>query len=276
MVSSFAFCYYRYMLFNGPLEKMSVKMDDVVNYSLSYGSQILPLNNYIGKEITLTYQNKIICTVCGKETKKSFSQGFCYPCFINSPEASECIIRPELCRAHEGVGRDMDWERKHHLQDHYVYLAISSGIKVGITRSTQLPNRWIDQGANRGIIIAKTPNRYYCGLIEVALKAFVSDRTSWQRMLKNDVLEDNLLLKKQELMQHIPEDLQHYIYNDDLITEITYPVLKYPTKVKSITFDKVPMFSGKLIGIKGQYLIFDDNHVFNIRRHTGYVAYISQ
>lgn len=263
------------MLFNGPLEKMSVKLDDVVQYKLTCDNHSLLLNDYIGKELSLTFQNKIICSVCGKQTKKSFSQGFCYPCFINSPEASECIIRPELCRAHEEIGRDMDWERKHHLQDHYVYLAISSGIKVGITRSTQVPSRWIDQGANRGIIIAKTPNRYLCGLIEVALKAYVSDRTSWQKMLKNDVAEDNLLLKKKELSSYIPKDLQQYCYNDDLITEITYPVMEYPKKVKSITFDKVPMFSGKLIGVKGQYLIFDDNHVFNVRRHTGYVTIIS-
>src|SRR3972149_10601342 len=172
------------MKITGQIIKMRAGLNDPVQYQLPIGDERIDMNALIGKRITLKYNNEIRCISCGRRTKTSFAQGFCYPCFISSPEVSECIIRPELCQAHNGIGRDMEWERKHHLQEHFVYMAHTSGIKVGVTRSTQVPTRWIDQGASEAILFAKTPNRYLAGCIEVCLKKHVSDKTQWQRMLK--------------------------------------------------------------------------------------------
>ena len=208
---------------------------------------------------------------CGRKIGKTFSQGFCYPCFLNAPEASECIFRPELCQAQEGIARDMDWSERYCLQEHYVYLAISSGDKVGVTRASQIPTRWIDQGAWKAIKLAKTPNRYTAGLIEVSLKNYISDKTHWQRMLKNLRSEKiDLNLRKKEMIAHLAPELQIYEDLDNNILEIDYPVKEYPLKVKSVGFDKCPEISGRLWGIKGQYLIFDDGRVTNIRKHSGY------
>ena len=218
---------------SGNLRKMQTRLDDVAHYTLALGDTQIDMNAKIGKAIKLSFDGTINCIACEKVTKKSFGGGFCYPCFRNAPESSECIIRPELCRAHEGEARDMAWAEKHCLVEQIVYLARSSAVKVGITRASQMPTRWIDQGATDAIVFARVPNRYTAGLVEVAMKEHLTDRTNWQRMLKNEVNQ-------------------------------------YPEKVKSVGFDKFPEIEGCLAGIKGQYLIFDDNRVLNIRKHNGY------
>ncbi len=255
----------------GTIMKMEVELSETVKYKLPIGDDKLNMNDLIGKYIVLQYNGNIFCISCGNKIRKSFSQGFCYPCFLNAPETSECIFRPELCQAQEGIARDMEWAERHCLQSHYVYLAISSGDKVGVTRSSQIPQRWIDQGAWKAIKLAKTPNRYTAGLIEVTLKNYISDKTHWQKMLKNIRSEKiNLFDRKQEMISHLSSELQFYKDEDDSIVEINYPVNDYPHKVKSVGFDKYPEIAGRLWGIKGQYLIFDDGRVTNIRKHNGY------
>lgn len=253
---------------------MRAELNDPVQYKLPIGYERIDMNALIGKRITLKYNKEIRCIVCGSKTKTSFAQGFCYPCFINSPEVSECIIRPELCQAHNGIGRDMEWERKHHLQEHFVYMAHTSGIKVGVTRSTQVPARWIDQGASEAILLAKTPNRYLAGCIEVCLKKHVSDKTQWQRMLAETRCTASLINEKSKMADLLPDEFREYLSEDNTITAIKYPVIKYPEKVKSVNFDSHPEISGMLNGIKGQYLLLDNDRVLNIRRHTGYVISI--
>ena len=261
------------MQYNGTLLKMETKLANPVEYELPLGDELIYMNHFIGKYIAFKWLKEIYCVVCGKKTNKSFSQGFCYPCFLNAPETSECIFRPELCQAQDGIARDMEWAKNHCLQEHYVYLAISSGVKVGVTRSEQIPTRWIDQGAWQAIKLAKTPNRYTAGLIEVALKAHISDRTNWQRMLKNQLIEGvDLTATKKEMIAHLPSELQNYISEENDITEINYPVNEYPEKVKSLSFDKLEEITGRLWGVKGQYLIFDDGTVLNMRKHTGYMV----
>jgi hypothetical protein len=250
---------------------MKNHMEDPVQYELPIGEKIVPMNELLGKYILFKWEGKINCIACGRNTNKSFFQGFCYPCFINAPETSECILRPQLCQAHDGVSRNMEWAKRHCLQDHFVYLAISSGVKVGVTRSAQIPTRWMDQGAWQAIKLAKTPNRYIAGLIEVALKEHISDRTQWQRMLKNQIIEGvDLLDEKMRMLGHLSNELKKYECDNNYITEITYPVNEYPEKVKSLSFDKHNEIEGRLWGIKGQYLIFDDGTVLNIRKHNGY------
>ena len=229
------------------------------------------MNELIGSTITLTYEGLITCVLCNRKTKKSYNQGFCYPCMISAPEASECIIKPELCRGHEGGGRDPEWELKHHVQPHYVYLALSSAVKVGVTRETQVPTRWIDQGATQAIKLAKLPTRYLSGTLEVALKEHFTDRTNWRKMLKNEVLEGvDLVEVKANLLDKLSDEHRPFVVDDNEVVTLDYPVEAYPTKVTSVGFDKKPEISGQLMGIKGQYLLLDDNRVLNVRKHTGY------
>lgn len=258
----------------GKIRKMSTHLDDQVHYVLNL-SEDVNMNDLIGQEIHLEWRGVIHCCKCSKVTKKSFGQGFCYPCFKTAPEAAECIIRPELCRAHLGEGRDPEWEEKHHNQPHIVYLAASSAVKVGVTRANQVPTRWIDQGASSAIQLATTPNRYESGRVEEALKGFFADKTHWQKMLRNDIdVNINLVDEKWSLEEHLPADILALFSENDEITLLNYPVLEYPKKVKSLTFDKSPIVRGKLMGIKGQYLLFEGGEVLNLRRHTGYYVEI--
>ncbi|RZV33722.1 MAG: DUF2797 domain-containing protein [Chromatiales bacterium] len=260
---------------SGSLRKMRTQLEDVVRYTLMLDDTPIDMNARIGQTIKLSFDGQINCIACDRLTKKSFGQGFCYPCFRDAPEASECIIRPELCRAHEGEARDMAWAEKHCLTEQIVYLARSSAIKVGITRASQVPTRWIDQGATDAIIFARVPNRYTAGLVEVAMKEHLTDRTNWQRMLKNEVIDADLIAKKALVSDALDADLRQFIDTDDTVCSIDYPVNRYPEKVKSVGFDKQPEIEGCLAGIKGQYLIFDDNRVLNIRKHNGYRITIS-
>jgi hypothetical protein len=259
------------MVARGNIAKMSTDLQDVVKYTLDLNGELINMNSLVGKPIKLKYLNQINCVNCGKITPKSFAQGMCYPCFAKSPENSDCILRPELCRGHLGEGRDIQWELDHHVQPHYVYLAQSSHTKVGVTRSTQVPTRWIDQGASRAIIIAETPNRYLAGCIEVALKSIFSDKTDWRKMLKNEINLDDLDEHLQLAVESLPMDLQEYAVFDSSPININYPVIAYPTKVNSTSFDKQEVIESILQGIKGQYLIFENGLVTNLRSTSGYL-----
>jgi hypothetical protein len=259
------------MVNEGNIIKMRVEYDSPISYYLTVGGKEVFVNSMLAKDISVKYQGRINCIKCGRETKTSFAQGYCYPCFISAPETEECVLHPELCRAHEGIARDMEFARNHCLIDHYVYLALSSDIKVGVTRETQVPVRWIDQGATYAVKVARTPNRYLAGLIEVALKNVFPDKTNWRRMLSSGSTENiNLLEEKRKAEYAVPEQLKSYIINDDEVFSFNYPVNEYPGKVKSISLDKLPEYTGKLNGIKGQYLIFMDGSVLNVRKHAGY------
>jgi len=257
----------------GNLSKMSTQLDSPILYQLRLGEEMINMTNAVGQYVKITYTGTINCINCGRVTKKSFAQGFCYPCFMNAPQNAECIIRPELCEAHLGKGRDIEWEERNHNQPHVVYLAMSYGIKVGVTRETQVPYRWIDQGASKAIKIAVTENRYQAGMIEVALKAFASDKTPWQRMLKNEVATNvDLVDSKDLLIDKLDEEWMDFATDDDEITEMKYPALRFPKVVKSHNLDKEAVLEGKLEAIKGQYLIFEGGKVMNVRKYGGYLV----
>ncbi|MCB2197660.1 MAG: DUF2797 domain-containing protein [Bacteroidetes bacterium] len=260
----------------GSLLKMQSELNDPVDYFLHIGDEKLHVNEFIDKVVSIKYLNEIHCIRCGRKTSKSFHQGYCYPCYRTAPETDACILKPELCRAHEGISRDMEWSKEHCLQDHVVYLAISSGLKVGVTRIAQVPTRWIDQGASYAIKIALAPNRYTAGLIEVDLKKHFADKTNWRSMLANKIdKEIRLIDQKAQAKQKVKKEFTDYFTDDDEIVEINYPVIAYPEKVKSINFEKESEVSGKLMGIKGQYLIFENGVVFNVRRHNGFEVEIA-
>ena len=263
----------------GQLRKMQVRLETPVTYQLPLTDQLVDLNPLLGQSISLSYTGNIFCIHCGRKTSKSFNQGHCYPCFKKLAACDSCIISPEKCHYQEGTCREPEWGQTHCMQSHYVYLANSSGLKVGITRGDQLPTRWIDQGAIQALSIFKVSQRYYSGLLEVLYKQEVSDRTQWQRMLKGQVEEMSLLQKQVELYDLFTEQVeamkselpQGAIVNieNDAMTEILYPVEEYPVKVKSFNFDKQSLVEGTLMGIKGQYLILDTG-VINIRKFSGY------
>jgi hypothetical protein len=262
----------------GILEKMKVTAENGnVNYKLNLSDEWIDMNQFIGKLIRLNHTGRIFCISCGKQTQKAFGQGFCYPCFINSPENAECIVKPELCRGHLGEGRDPEWEKSHHVQPHYVYLSLSSDVKVGVTRNIQVPTRWIDQGAIQAIILAETPYRQLAGEIEVFLKNYLPDKTNWQRMLKNEIAPGtDLTERKKAVSELMREDLKKYITPDFHVYSFHYPVTEYPKKVVSMNFEKMPQIEGLLKGIKGQYLIFDNGRVINLRNQSGYEVELSQ
>jgi hypothetical protein len=259
----------------GNLEKMRTTGTDPVQYELSLGGSVIAVNPLLGKKIKIIYLGKINCVVCGNPTKKSYGQGLCFTCFSESPENSECIVRPELCEAHMGRGRDPQWEFEHHMGKHFVYLALVSEVKVGVTRDSQIPTRWIDQGAWKSIILAETPYRQLAGKIEVFLKDHLSDRTNIKKMLRGEIDSGvDLEAAKRQYAALLPEDLKTYISANDVITEIQYPVISNPKEISTISFDKQAEVSGVFCGIKGQYLIFESGSAINIRSHSGYLVEI--
>ena len=255
----------------GNILKMRTEGISPVQYFLPVGDAEIHLNQLLGKQVSLQFTGQINCISCGKQTKTSFGQGFCYNCLQTAPEASESVIRPELSKAHLGIARDMEWAEKHDLIDHFVYLALSSEVKVGVTRHHQIPTRWIDQGASAAIKLACAPNRHIAGIIEVFLKRFYTDKTDWREMLKNEINSTaDLLDEKGKALKLLSSELRKYAEPDNTITNIEYPVIQFPQKINSLSFDKQATITGKLSGIKGQYLIFADSSVLNIRKHNGY------
>lgn len=269
----------------GKLRKMFTDLSETVQYRLplvqsdNTTALFIDMNNLIGKKIKLTYQGEIHCVACGAKTKKSYSQGYCYMCMKSLPECDMCIMKPETCHYFEGTCRDSVWGDEHCMQKHFVYLANSSGLKVGITRGSQVPTRWMDQGAVQALPIFQVKNRLMSGLVEVIVKRHMSDKTDWRKMLKGIIEDVDLAGRRDEVFSTCADDIQALtdehgddaiiaLKNEDLI-DIAYPVTEYPEKVKSFNFDKTPEIEGVLNGIKGQYLILDSG-VLNIRKFTGY------
>jgi len=263
------------MQYQTVLKKMMTELNEVVHYYLDVDNDFLNLNQLLDREIEISFEG-YQCLNCGKE-KKIFRQGFCYECFYASAAVGDWVMKPELSTAHLDIeDRDLDFEKQVQLKAHVVYLALSSNVKVGVTRKTQVPTRWIDQGATKAIEIIEVPNRYLAGITEVALKDYVSDKTSWQKMLKNEVLDADLIEEREKLKAYIPAEVQPYfLANNGKVTEIEYPVLQYPKKIKTLNLEKTQHYSGKLKGVKGQYLIFEDNTVFNVRNSEGFKVIIN-
>ncbi|MGJ8733783.1 MAG: DUF2797 domain-containing protein [Cellulophaga sp.] len=257
------------MQYQGVLQKMQTENGNPIQYYLVFENDFLNVNQILNKSVEISFI-KHQCLNC-KLDKPIYRQGFCKSCFFEIPTAGDWIMRPELSTAHlDQEDRDLAYEKKVQLQPHIVYLANSSNVKVGVTRKTQVPTRWIDQGANEAIEIVEVPNRYLAGITEVALKDHIGDKTNWRKMLTNTVDDENLIEWRNKLKQYIPEEAAQYFIEDNQETHLEFPVMQYPEKVKSLNLDKTPNYKGTLKGIKGQYLIFEDNTVFNIRSNEGY------
>lgn len=262
------------MQYQGVLTKMETEFSQPIQYYLVFENDFLHMNQLLNKTLTIQLIG-FQCLNCGL-SNPIYRQGFCRSCFFDIPQAADWIIRPELSTAHlDQEDRDLVYEKKVQLTPHVVYLANSSNIKVGVTRKTQIPTRWIDQGAHEAIEIVEVPNRYLAGITEVALKGYVSDKTNWRSMLKNDIVDENLVEWRERLKQYIPDEAKEYYIETNTETNIDFPVLQYPDKPNSLNLVKTPAYQGILKGIKGQYLIFEDQMVFNIRGSEGYVVRLS-
>ncbi|MBP8824125.1 MAG: DUF2797 domain-containing protein [Flavobacteriales bacterium] len=244
-----------------------------VHYAWPQADGFLPLMDRLSATLTLRFTGVRTCTACGKRVKKFYGQGLCYPCLMNAPEASPCILRPELCEAHLGRGRDVQWERDHHGQEHVVYLSFTGGVKVGVTRSAQVPVRWIDQGAVLAVPIARVPYRQLAGAIEVDLKQHFADRTDWRKMLLLSGPtsgEGALHAAWTRVAEVLDPALRDYLLPSGPLVHMHYPLPSVPPKLVSVQLEKLPEISGKLQGIKGQYLVWADGRVLNVRNHIGY------
>lgn len=266
------------MNYQGTLSKMQTELGSPIQYYLVFENSFLNVNQLLGKDIEIEFQG-YQCLNC-KKAKKVFRQGFCYDCFMSSPAVGDWIMKPELSTAHLDIeDRDLAYEKRVQLQPHVVYLALSSDVKVGVTRNTQVPTRWIDQGAIQAIPIVEVPNRYLAGITEVALKNHFADKTNWQKMLKLNPETSgsvvDLISERNKAFDWLPNEVKDYFPKDEKIIQMDFPVLYYPTKVTSLNLEKTPNFTGKLSGIKGQYLLFEDGTVFNVRTYEGFVVKMS-
>ena len=263
----------------GTMRKMETRLEDPVAYSMALSDERVPLNDSLGEHVQLVHTGRIFCVHCGRKTNKSLNQGYCYPCFRKLAQCDSCIIHPEKCHFDQGTCREPDWGERVCMRDHIVYLANSSGLKVGITRSVQVPTRWIDQGATQALAIIRVRSRMQSGYLEVLFKQEVADKTNWRDMLKGTAEPLDLLAEKERLIELCKtgiDDLAERFgfFAISVLTgldpvEIRYPVLNYPEKLNSFNFEKEPTVGGILQGIKGQYLIFDQG-VINLRRFAGY------
>ena len=252
-----------------------------VCYELPIGESAVDVNALIGREIALSFSNDIHCVHCNRKTKKSFNQGYCYPCLISLAQCDSCIIKPEKCHYHEGTCREPEWGEAHCFNEHFVYLANTGNVKVGITRqvSDTISPRWMDQGATQATVMLRVPDRLTSGLVETLCKKHIGDKTNWRTMLKGKPEDVNLIDVKHELMEKISAELAEIQQEKGLqavseveskVHHINFPVETYPDKIKSINLDKTPDFSGVLQGIKGQYWMLDGDRVINIRKFAGY------
>lgn len=271
-------------LAGGPLDKLESEFAEPVHYRLPLGETRLPLNEFLGTVLCIEYIGVITCANCQRRTRRSFAQGFCFRCFQRLARCDSCIVKPESCHYDQGSCREPEWAERFCMQEHLVYLANSSGLKVGITRASQVPTRWIDQGAVQALPILRVDTRQQSGFVEVAIARSVADRTNWRAMLRNDVQRLDLRREADAVVERHRADIEALRVRfgaraiDHLAgiepVDITYPVSEYPEKPVSLNLDRTPVVEGVLQGIKGQYLIFDTG-VLNVRNFTSYHVRVS-
>lgn len=256
----------------GNIQKLKALLADPIQYYLPIDKQELPLNSYLGKTITLTILG-INCIYCNRIIKKSYQQGYCFPCVQKLARCDFCILDPVKCHYHLGTCREPEWGLTHCFIPHIVYLANTSGFKVGITREVQMQTRWIDQGAVQALPLFRVSNRYHSGIVEDTLRTLITDKTDWRKMLSQQGEDLDLLDKRLTLWNAIS---QSNIMRENLeflteaqVLKIRYPVLTYPSKVKAVSVENHSKIQGTLLGIKGQYFILDIG-VINIRHLNGY------
>ncbi|YCA16554.1 DUF2797 domain-containing protein [Kushneria sp. AK178] len=249
------------------------------HYELRVGEHREGLNDWLGHDIALSFGGRIVCVNCQRPTRKSFGQGHCYPCFKRLARCDTCMMAPERCHYFQGTCREPEWGERHCFAPHVVYLAASSGAKVGITKPSQMPTRWLDQGAVQALPILSVASRRQAGMVEALFRQEISDRTHWQRMLKGETADVDLITLRDDLMERLAPGLASLraqfaedniqMHGEQRVARFDYPVLAWPERVRAFNLDRTPQVEGRLMGLKGQYLILDTG-VINLRKYTGY------
>ena len=255
-------------MFKGVLKKMISEVNEPVRYFLDLENDFIEMNQCIDHQISFQYDGQE-CLNCKKE-RLIFAMGHCKKCFYESPKMGEWLINPQYSKAHKGIEyRNLEYEKEIQIQPHIVYLSLTSQLKIGVTRKNGLYTRWIDQGAHEAIELLELPNRYLAGVAEVHFKKIFSDKTYPNKMLQNDFDAVDWNIERERALNYLPSDFEKFIIKDFKVNSFNFPVLKIPKKVKRLNLEKENFYKGVLKGIKGQYLIFEDNSVFGIRRHEG-------
>lgn len=260
-------------MIQGQLFKMKTNQADTVKYRLKLGDEEHDLMPYVGAQVRLSFTGEIRCIECGKVTKKSWQQGHCFPCTQKLASCDICIVKPELCHYAKGTCREPQWGEANCLKPHIIYLANTSGLKVGITREAQIPTRWMDQGAAQALPILRVSERFKSGRVEVLLAQHVADKTHWQKLLKGMPEPIDLVSERDRLLGLIMDQVKEFSPEPlaASVETFRYPVLEWPLKIKSYNPEKSPVIEDRLIGIKGQYLMFAGG-VINIRSNAGHIV----
>jgi len=253
----------------GFIQGLHHQVRETVHYFLQMDERHVLLNEWLNRELSLSFMHEKACVHCGRKVKKTYNNGYCYPCFRDLAENDLCIVKPHQCHYHLGTCRDEAWAQAHCMIPHIVYLALSSDVKVGVTRKGNSLKRWVDQGAIQAIPIAELPTRKMAGELEAHLSRYLPDKTNWRKMLAGETAEADLPAVREKVMEWAPEPFRPYLLDEVQLVEIMYPMLEEARKLQSFQLDKQPQISGRLIGIKGQYLIFEHG-VFHVKKHVGY------
>lgn len=263
---------------SGFLRELKHQVGEVIQYDLTTDGQALPLNEWLGKSLKITATGRKSCIHCGRSVRKLYQNGYCFPCVTTLAECDLCIVKPHECHFHLGTCRDEQFGLTHCMIPHYVYLAFSSGVKVGLTRKGRQWIRWVDQGASRAVLLAEVPTRKMAGELEMEVAKHLADKTDWRKMLRETgvSIETDLREVKDQVIARLPEEYQGYVLSEErTVYEFVYPRnLEFEVNLRSLSLDKTPEITGTLEGIKGQYLLLDSG-VFNVKKHTGYDAQIS-
>ncbi|WP_202080365.1 DUF2797 domain-containing protein [Caldalkalibacillus salinus] len=257
------------MIATGMLKGLKHEYEEPLNYTLAFKDASLFMNDALNQTVSIQFAGHIECVYCGRKIKKSFNNGACYPCFKNRPENDLCIVKPHECHFEQGTCRDAAWGEQHCMVPHYVYLAVSSDVKVGLTRKGNELKRWGDQGASYAVPVAELPTRKMAGELEVALSEYIADKTNWRKMLKGELPDVSLEQVRQDILKKVPEVFHPFLLREEEVIAIVYPQLEQIDKIKSYNLDKTPCIEDRLIGIKGQYLILE-NGVINMKKYAGY------
>lgn len=255
------------------LKKMRVlAVEGTARYYLDAGDFPLAVDQFLGKTIRISATGRKVCNGCQQDVPSLFRMGYCTPCFYSHPAAGASLVSPEKSTAHLGIeDRNLEYEKALQLQPHVVYLAHTGAVKVGVTRAHQKETRWLDQGADEALVVAVTTNRYEAGLLEVHLKQFFPDKTQWQSMVTGKRAPSlHWPDERQKALQTFAPEWQPWVQPDAQPWNVHYPVLHYPQKATARGLDRTPSWEAKLTGIRGQYLLFDDQSVFNVRGHEGH------
>jgi len=262
----------------GYLRELRHEYENPVFYKLSTSTGSLPLNDSIGSRVTIEFRGEKACIHCGRKVKKLYQNGYCFPCVTSLAECDLCIVKPHECHFQKGTCRDNEFAMSHCMVPHYVYLAHSSHVKVGLTRKGRQFRRWIDQGASAAILLAEVPDRKTAGELEMEIAQRLSDKTDWRKMLRGianpDI--DDLIEVRQTVIASLPERYRSFVLEEEAsVHRFQYPLTgPFEVNVTSLNLDKTAYIEGTLRGIKGQYLMFDHG-VLNVKKFAGYHVQMS-